>query len=184
MPTYNCHSGQSFSDVCLNTYGTLDEYVKLLQDNNNTPDTAPFSNEAMLWDNTVITDQTIYKKTTGAGIVFATSFGLNNNNYFQILGTENPTVLAVNPQPINPPGGTSMYIKSMSMFYTAVGGETFITVIALQGMNILQIEREIKPLKNTEFIFDTVAGTIQFVGIDPLNAGENLFILYTQTITL
>ena len=72
----------------------------------------------------------------------------------------------------------------MSMFYTAIGGETFITVIALQGMNILQIEREIKPLKNTEFIFDTVTGTIQFVGIDPLNAGENLFILYTQTITL
>jgi hypothetical protein len=184
MLTYNCISGQSFSDVCLNTYGTLDKYVKLLEDNNNTPDTAPYSNEAVIWDENLVADQSVYSKISSAGITYATSFGLNNNNYFQILGTENPSVLPVNPQPVNPPGGNNMYIKPMSLDYTAQGGETVITIVELQGMNVQQIEREIKPLKKSEFIFNSVTGTITLVGVDPLSAGEILFILYTQTVTL
>lgn len=184
MLVYNCQNGQSFSDVCLNTYGTLDDYVKLLEDNNVTPDSAPYSNEALNWDDSLVVDQTIYQKTTGSGVVYATNFGINNNNYFQVLGTENPTILTVNPAPIIPAGGTSMYIKPMSLFYTAPSSESVITIVDLQGMNILQIEREIKPLKNTEFIFNSTTGVIEFVGIDPLAEGETLFILYTQTITL
>ena len=43
MTTYYAVSGQSFSDVCLNTYGTLDNYIKLLEDNNLVPDAAPYS---------------------------------------------------------------------------------------------------------------------------------------------
>ncbi|CAB4126253.1 hypothetical protein UFOVP153_60 [uncultured Caudovirales phage] len=181
---YKCHSGQSFSDVCLNTYGTLDKYVKMLEDNNCTPDTAPYSNEAITWDNNLVADQSVLTKIVNANITFATSFGLNNNNYFQVLGTENPTVMAVNPEPINPPGGTSMYIKPLSLDYTASGGETVITIVELQGMNVQQIEREIKPLKKSEFIFDQLTGTITLVGVDPLGEGEILFILYTQTVTL
>ena len=65
MTTYYAVSGQSFSDVCLNTYGTLDNYIKLLEDNNLVPDAAPYSNEAIIWNESIVKDQTTYKITTG-----------------------------------------------------------------------------------------------------------------------
>jgi hypothetical protein len=189
MLQYSAINGQSFSDVCLNTYGTLDDYIKMCNDNGISPNNAPYSGQDVTWDETIIADQTIYKKTTGNGIAFATLAGNNNNNYFQIIGGENPTKYAVNPAPIfiggGGSGGSNMYIKPFATSYTSsTGGETTITVLALQNKQILQVEREIKPLKASEFIFDSVAGTIQLAGIDPLSAGETLFILYTETITI
>jgi hypothetical protein len=188
MQVYKAINGQSFSDVCLNTYGTLDEYVKLLNDNNLSPNNAPYSGQSIAWDELIITDQTIYKKTTGAGTIFATLAGINNNNYFQIVGGDNPKKLPINPLPITiggGGGGSNMYVQPLATSYTSVtGGESIITVLALQNKKVLQIEREIKPLKASEFIFDAIGATIQLVGIDPLSAGETLFILYTETITL
>jgi len=183
MTTYYAVSGQSFSDVCLNTYGTLDNYIKLLEDNNLVPDAAPYSNEAIIWNESIVKDQTTYKITTGSGEVFSTLFGQNTNNWFQVIGGENPVIIPINPAPVTPQG-LNMYIKPLSLYYTATGGETDITIVDLQGMNILQIEREIKPLKSSEFIFNSITGSIQLIGINPLGVGETLFILYTQTITL
>ena len=185
MQKYSCFNGQSFSDVCLNTYGSLDEYVKMCNDNGLIPDNVPYSGQIVQWDETIVTDQTIFKKTTGAGITFSTQQSINNNNHFQVIGGENPKVLSVNPAPISVigTGGQNMYVKTLSTSYTSVsGGESVITILALQGKTVTQIEREIKPLKATEFIFDYIAGTIQLVGIDPLSVSETLFILYNEIV--
>ena len=50
MNTYFCTLGQSFSDVCLSTYKTLDDYVKLLNDNLLTPNSVPYSAQSITWD--------------------------------------------------------------------------------------------------------------------------------------
>jgi hypothetical protein len=68
----------------MNTYGSLDYYVKMLNDNNISPDDVPFTDQQIIWDETIIADQTIYISTTKAGVVFATLAGENDNIYYTI----------------------------------------------------------------------------------------------------
>jgi hypothetical protein len=84
MQVYKAKSGQSFTDVCLNTYGSLDYFIKLLSDNNLSPEDVPVANQEVIWDETIIADQTIYINTTKAGIVFSTMYGTNDNSYYII----------------------------------------------------------------------------------------------------
>jgi hypothetical protein len=84
MQQYRITAGQSFTDVCMNTYGSLDYYIKLLNDNNVSPDDIPYTNQVVTWDETIIADQTIYISTTQAGIIFATLAGDNDNIYYTI----------------------------------------------------------------------------------------------------
>lgn len=187
MQQYNAINGQSFSDVCLNTYGSLDNYVRMLNDNGLTPDAYPYSGQAISWDPEVIVDQTIYKKTTGAGVKFATLVGINGNNFFQTVGGENPKVLSINPAPISI-GGTgetpnNMYIKPKETQYTSVvGGETSISLTELIGKEIVSVVKELKTLLKTQYIVGPGAGEIQLSGVDPLAPGETLFIYYNEII--
>jgi len=72
---FNCVNGSSFSDVCLNTYGSMDYYVKLLNDNNLEPDDVPFSGQAIMWDNSLVTDEGIQQQTIANNIIYATDTG-------------------------------------------------------------------------------------------------------------
>ena len=74
MKTYNCVNGQSFSDVCLNTYGTLDKYIKMLNDNSIEADNVPFSGQPINWDETVVVNQTTRTQITQNNVIFATGF--------------------------------------------------------------------------------------------------------------
>lgn len=49
MQTYYCQLGQSFTDVTLDTYGDLNSYVKLLNDNDISPNEVPYSGQPILW---------------------------------------------------------------------------------------------------------------------------------------
>ena len=60
-------------DVCLNTYGSLDSYVKLLNDNGIEPDSFPESNQAVQWDNTLVVNQTIRTVTVKKNITYSTA---------------------------------------------------------------------------------------------------------------
>lgn len=188
MQRYNAINGQSFSDVCLNTYGSLDNYVRMLNDNGLVPDNYPFSGQQISWDPEIVVDQTIYKKTTGAGVVFATLVGINGNNFFQTVGGENPKVLSINPAPISqggttPPTPSNMYTKTKeTQFVSVVGGETSVTLVELEGKEIVSVVKELKTLLKTQYIVGPAAGEIQLSGVDPLAPGETLFIYYNETI--
>lgn len=74
MKTFYCENGQSWSDVCLNTYGTLDNYVKLLNDNSIESDNIPVSGQSVIWDEKVVSNQTTFTKVSQNNIIFATGF--------------------------------------------------------------------------------------------------------------
>jgi hypothetical protein len=60
MLTYNALNGQSIFDVCLNTYGTIDNMRKLLDDNNiDSIDIIPFSGQTFIWDEALVNDANI-----------------------------------------------------------------------------------------------------------------------------
>ena len=162
MQRFNCASGSSFSDVCMNTYGSMDYYVKGLNNNGISPNDVPESGQAFMWDASVVNDQTLQHVTNTNNIIYATLFGLPGQPNIPTVG---------------------QYSDTRNTSYTASSdGETVITLTILQGAQIVQIEKEIKPLLASQFIFNAVAGTITLTDGISLVKGETLAILYKVTI--
>jgi hypothetical protein len=180
MLIFKAVNGQSLADVCMNTYGTMDYFVKLLQDNNiANANQLPYTGQQFKWDETLVKDGLVQISTANGSIKYATSSESNNNTFYIVGGT--PAAY----QPPAPSGGAALpvgyYQKTSSTSYTATAdGESVITFIALQGKDILQIEREIKPLLTTDYSFNKTTGVLTL--INSLSAGETLFILYTEII--
>jgi hypothetical protein len=162
MQQFNCVYGSSYSDVCLNTYGSLDYYIRLLNDNGLEPDHIPDSGLAVQWNETLVSNQ-----------VTLTTLASNNTIYATLLGYGNPR--QVNPI-------INMYVDPSNATYTAtIDGETVISMPALQGATIVSVTKEIKQLVSTQYTFDPNVGTITLVGTSMV-AGETLFVLSKKTI--
>ena len=79
--------GQSLLDVCLNTYGSLDFLLQLIQDNgipNANADVV--SGEVFLFDDALVVDQSTIGQNQSAGISYATkekvSYRIGNKGDF------------------------------------------------------------------------------------------------------
>ena len=90
MRQYNCVNGQSLSDVCLNTYGTMNKYVKLLNDNGLSPNDVPNTGQIIMWDETQVLDQSTQSVINANKTIYATLLG---------YGT---------PEQVNPRGGEGL----------------------------------------------------------------------------
>jgi len=172
--TYLGIEGQSYSDIVLNTYGSLDFYAKFLDDNNLSPEDAPYSGQVFTWDETLVVNQAQTNSLLRNNIKFSTLSGIPTLN--QNLPPNAP------PTPPN----MAQTIKPIGVSYTATtDGESVVTLTELQGAeSIVQIEKELKPLKTSEFVADLTAGTITLVGDKSLAAGETLFIIYNKIISI
>lgn len=162
MLVYKCYEGQSFTDVCLNTYGSLDYYVKMLNDNGISPEDEPVTSQIVNWDNQLVANQAIQTNLTQNKIIFATLKGKYTIN----------SIIPVN-----------MYKDVIQASYTATTeGETVVTITALQNNEIIQVTKGILPLKATEYTFSASTGVITLVGVE-LGLDETLFVLYKKTIS-
>lgn len=63
--------GQNMFDICIQTYGILDNQIKLMSDNN-VDFSSAIQGQEYIYDNTLIYDNTIWNRTTGMGIVIST----------------------------------------------------------------------------------------------------------------
>jgi len=192
IQTFTAVYGQSLLDVCLNCYGTLDQFYKLLQDSgvDNANDT-PLSGQNFTYDDELVVDVNVYQKITLSGVKYATNFG-NNGNVLAIVdqnpnGNTNPNQNPSNPYiPTNPT--MSVYQKTSETYYTAgANNETLITLADINGnpltnKSILQIELETKPLKPTEYTWNP--NTSQVSIPKGVFKGQTLFVLYQEMITV
>lgn len=172
MSIFSCQYGQSYSNVVLNTYGTLDKYVQFLDDNNLSPEDTPVSGQQIYWDETQVVNQNTSNSIIRNKIIYSTLEGIDAN--------------ATDP-PIEPiPPTVAQSYKSIGVGYTATtDNETVITVLAIQGAeSIVQIEKELKPLTTSDYVANLVAGTITLIGGKSLMTGESLFIIYNKLVTL
>lgn len=87
MQQYNCQVGQSWFDVCTNTYGTLDYIGKLLNDNNASLDVFPFTGQQIQWDNTIVKDSSVQALISANGYVFNTGNNISNKIQSYTAGT-------------------------------------------------------------------------------------------------
>ena len=166
---FNCVNGSSFSDVCLNTYGSMDYYVKLLNDNNLEPDDVPFSGQAIMWDNSLVTDEGIQQQTIANNIIYATDTGyyatplipttITNTNDTMIL---NDTALLDN----------ELVISHTLLQNTSASSAAVIGVIV-----------GIKQMTNTQYIHDAVAGTVTLTNGATMAKGDTTFIMVNTTTT-
>ena len=185
MTSYYAIEGQSLWDVCLNTYGSFDFIIKLLQDNEvDNVNVSPISGQLFIWDETLTVDQAVNQISSNSGIIYATK-ALANGSVLSIIKGAGGSISsgAGNPVPWQPsnPAGMIKYQKTTEIQYTAAGGETSIVLSELIGSTIVQITKEIQPLKSADYGFNPTNGQINLV--TPLEEYETLYIIYGQIIT-
>lgn len=180
---YSAIDGQSLFDICLNCYGTLDLLLKLIVDSGiENVNHIPISREMYTYDDSLIIDQ----KVTISQFKYATNIGGNGSVYYIIKQAEPPhkikTGIPVPPKPFD------MYQKTASTSYTSnTDGTTVITLVdenggSMIGNDITQIEREIKPLLTSEFIWNKNLALLTLINGVTLDNGQTLFILYSKMI--
>lgn len=179
---YTAVSGQSLADVCMNTYGSMDYFFKLLKDSGiANANQIPYTGQPFTWDNTLVVDANVNRTTVLGGIRYATAYS-NNNNTFYIVGDNGvtpPPPGDPTPPPIIP---VSMYQKTSATSYEATtDGETIITLPSLEGKNITQIEKNIQPLTDLEWSWNKVTAVLTLT--DAIGTGEKLFIIYNEMIS-
>jgi hypothetical protein len=69
--TWMGREGQNMFDVCIQTYGILDEQIKLLTDNNVLL-TSPVFEQEFNYDSTLIANSNMWNRSTGMGVIFST----------------------------------------------------------------------------------------------------------------
>jgi hypothetical protein len=183
MKQYSAIDGQSIFDICLNCYGTLDLLLKLIVDSGiENVNHIPISRELYTYDDSLVIDQ----KVTLAQLKYATNIGGNGNVYYIIKQTEPPhkikTGIPVPPKPFD------MYLKTASTSYTSnVDGITVITLVdenggSMIGNDIVQIEREIKPLFAADYVWNKNQGQLTLLNGVTLDSNQTLFVLYNKMI--
>lgn len=181
------YNGQSLFDVCMNTYGSLDFMYKLLIDSDVANiDVTVKSQDRFLWDQTQVIDAEVEQTTTLSGIIFATAAGQNGNTFYITIGSDGvrPPVTDYAP-PNNSTPQPMQYETNGNGSYTAtVDGERIITLIDLIGWDMLQIEKEIKPLKSSEYNWNKVTGQLTLDVDHAMAAGETLYFLKKKLITV
>lgn len=96
MQNFNCVNGSGWVDVCVNTYGSLDYFIKMINDNGLSPEVAPFSNQLVVWDNSLVQNQSIRNTISAKNIIFAT-YPFNTN---YLLTEDNEAILTEDGLPI------------------------------------------------------------------------------------
>lgn len=69
--TWRGREGQNMFDVCIQTYGILDNQIKLLNDNNLTLISEVYEQQ-FAYDSTLIANSSTWNRSTGMGVIFST----------------------------------------------------------------------------------------------------------------
>ena len=184
---YIAVEGQSIYDVCLNTYGTLDRLRRLMDDSGvENINANPFSGQVFLFDPELVVDDNVRRSQVVSDTRYATAVGKLGGNYYSVVdgGIVSPPSNPYTP-PQNPNEVTYEKQLTASDQYTAGSdGEVVINLPGWIGWDILQIEREVLPLKDAEFSWNKISGTLTLDSSMALEAGQTLFILLTKNVTI
>jgi hypothetical protein len=191
LKNYNAVYGQSIFDICLNTYGTLDRVIKQLVDSGagQGVDDIPASGQVYVYDDSLVVDQLVNQAYLLSGIRYATINGANGQTYYII--NQNPAVPVVPGSPgapVTPPNPATMVTQvNGTSFVSGADGTTVITPFdkdgnSMIGCDIVQIEKEIRPIINANFVWNKNTGILTLTNGETLDAGQTLFIIYSKQI--
>lgn len=183
MQQYNCQNGQSWYDVCLNTYGSLDYLGKLVSDNGGELNVQPTTNTVIYWDQSLVKDSSLLSLIKNNGYVYNTGVslaGLTVSSYTAGTSTIDFTnnggddwdivfkIAMTSPQ--LPSGCTAPEYYANVFFYVAGGGtpknQTLETTdktinVAGNGAGVYHVEQFYN-------VFNSVPSQVGIIGIQSL----------------
>lgn len=190
LEKYIAVEGQSLYDVCLNTYGTLDLLRRLMDDSGvDNVNHLPFSGQVFLFDPELVVDQALQRSQVVTETRYATAVNKLGGNYYSVIDNGVIGAPTGGGSPYTPPTNPNevTYEKQLTASdqYTAgADGEAVINLTAWIGWDVLQIEREIMPLKDNQFAWNKISGTLTLTSDAAMEAGQSLFLLFTKTVTI
>lgn len=161
IQTFSAPESSTIWDIVLNTYGTPDDIVKLMIDNNfSNVNTYPTKEQEFEFDDTLVINQNSLQSNLSEH-KFAT----------RERTTTNDTVM-------------KYYEQNIETEYTSNSdGTTVIVIPELVGSErILYIEKEIKPISKNDYGFNSGSGTINLLNGETLDSGQTAYIIYVKII--
>lgn len=190
LKNYNCVIGQSLFDICLNTYGSLDLFYKLLQDSGiDNAQVIPYGGQNFIYDDSLIVNQNINQNYVLTPVRYATSIGNNGSSYYIVKQTKDPSINPPGPfipNPVTTP--TAMYtMVALTSFTSGSDGTTIITLMdkdgnSMIGNDIVSVILEIHPCKNSDYSWQKTTGIITLLGGLTLDLGQTLYAVYSKLI--
>jgi hypothetical protein len=192
LKNYNAVNGQSIYDVCLNTYGTLDQLIKQLVESGTGQgvNDVPASGQVYVYDDDLVVAQAVNQAYLLTATRYATVNGTNGQTYYII--NQNPAVpvpVAGNPgPPVTPPNPATMLTQvNGTSFTSGADGTTVITPFdkdgnSMIGCDIVQIEKEIKPIVNANWVWNKNSGILTLTNGETVDKDQTLFIIYSKQV--
>jgi hypothetical protein len=190
---YSAVYGQSMFDVCLNTYGTLDRLIKQLVDSGGTQgvNDIPASGQVFVYDDDLVDDQAVNQAYLLTGVRYATINGTNGQTYYII--NQNPVVPVPGGNlpgpPVTPPNPATMLTQvNGTSFVSGADGTTVITPFdkdgnSMIGCDIVQIEKEIRPIINANYVWNKTSGILTLTNGETVDKDQTLFIIYSKQVS-
>lgn len=152
----------SYWDVVNNTYGSVDKIVKLMKDNGvENINSYPLTGQDLDFDDTLVEDQKNVQ-TNLASLKFATRDRTVTNETHMVKYEQN----------------------FETEFLSNLDGTTIIPLTDPPvGARIIYVEKEIAPIKNVDFVYNSTSKVLTLLNGNTLDNGQRLFIIYAVTIT-
>lgn len=189
MKVYQSIAGQSIYDVCLQTYGSLDFLYKLLQDNSIAGVDVPVtSRQQFVWDDTLVLDQQVNAAFAGTSKRYSTDVSALGS-VFYVINNNGTIVQNSTSEPYTPPSGQNQYQMVLGTSFTsnADGLTSFapldINGNTLVGFDIVQIEKDIQPLKASDYVWNKNTGIVTLLNGVTLDNLSTAYILYSKIVT-
>lgn len=187
---YSAVQGQSNADVCLQTYGTMDYIIKLLQDSGiDNINAKPKSQQQFKYNDTLVFNQGVASQFLLNDTIYATDAGPNGSVYYIIEQPVPPTTIKPPVSiPEQPNNDTMLTSVEQTQFTSSVDGTTVIGLTdkdgnSMAGANVVSVEVEIKPLKTTEFVWNKTLSQLTLVNGAVADSGQTVFVLFTRVIS-
>lgn len=187
MQIYSAIAGQSIYDVCLQTYGSLDFLYKLIQDNDIAGVNVPvLSRQQFVWDDSLVLDQQVNAAFAGTSKRYSTDVSPLGSVFYVI--NNNGTIVPNEPSsPFSPSSPQNNYQMVLGTSYTSNSdGTTSFSPLdingnSLAGFDIVQIEKDIQPLKASDFVWNKALGTVTLLNGITIDT-EALHTFFTQKL--
>jgi hypothetical protein len=191
LKNYKAVNGQSIFDVCLNTYGTLDRLIKQLVDSGagQGVNNIPASGQVYVYDDELVEAQSVSQAYLLTNVRYATAKGTNGQTYYIIKQNQPQAVPPGTVPPIVPPINPDDMITQVNgaQFVSGADGTTVMVLMdkdgnSMIGNDLIQIEKEIRPIVNANWVWNKFTATLTFINGETVDSGQTLFYLYSKVV--
>lgn len=186
MTNYIAITGQSIYDICLQTYGTFDYLVKLMSDSGFASlEAKPYGGQIFVYDETLVANQPVTSSAQISSTIYSTAQS-NRGNILTTITNEGPNSSSPTSPYVPPNNGNpnmKYYQQTAEYQFTSnADGTASINISELIGCSVIGITKEIQPLLDANWSFNSSSGTLTLIGTT-VDSGQSLFILYSKIIT-